>query len=85
MRDQLLEELEALLGRAIAATGNPNLARDLIARDPYNENAYAALIATHLAGGSTRSAIDLVERYLTSPCAKSKPSRARRSQLASRP
>jgi DNA-binding SARP family transcriptional activator len=64
LREELTDEREALLTRAVATSADVSLARELIARNPYSEEGYAALIASNLAAGRTNAAIDLTQRYL---------------------
>jgi len=63
-RERLAEEVERVLSRAVATSADSNLARELIARNPYSEEAYAALIASSLAAGRTQVAMEIAGRYL---------------------
>ncbi|HLJ83592.1 MAG TPA: BTAD domain-containing putative transcriptional regulator [Candidatus Eremiobacteraceae bacterium] len=61
-RERLTMLYESVLAKMVATTRDPEAARTLIARNPYAEDAYAALIEAELEAGRSASAIDQVDR-----------------------
>jgi DNA-binding SARP family transcriptional activator len=61
-RERIAALYERVLSRAASAAEDVAAAEALIARDPYNERAYATLAGAELAEGRARSAAQYVER-----------------------
>src|SRR5579864_387918 len=61
-RERLATLYETVLARAVKTSGDAEAARQFIARNPYDEEAYAALIDAELAAGRRSSAAAWVER-----------------------
>lgn len=59
-RERLASRYEALLARALKATDDPEIARRLVERNPYEEQPYIALIDAELAAGRRTVAQRLV-------------------------
>jgi DNA-binding SARP family transcriptional activator/predicted ATPase len=64
-RERLAALYELVLARAATVSGDAQAARRLIERNPYNEDAYAALIEADLAEGRRSSAGAWIERCRT--------------------
>jgi predicted ATPase/DNA-binding SARP family transcriptional activator len=61
-RERLATLYEALLARLVRKSHDPTAAQRLLARNPYAEEAYAALLESDLRAGRSASAISLVDQ-----------------------
>jgi predicted ATPase/DNA-binding SARP family transcriptional activator len=61
-RERLATLYEAALARTVRTAREPEAARRLIARNPYAEEAYAALVEAELRAGRSASAVSLVDQ-----------------------
>jgi DNA-binding SARP family transcriptional activator len=61
-RERLATLYEALLARIVRKSRDPEAAQRLIARNPYAEEAYSALLETELRAGRSDAAISLVDQ-----------------------
>ena len=62
-RERLAADYERLLAATLSASSDAELAHRLLERDPYNEDAYVALIEAQLEAKRPFAALGLVERY----------------------
>ncbi len=58
-RERIAEHYERLLAQAVRSTGEPGVAKKLLARNPYDETAYSALVDSELAAGRYFSAAQI--------------------------
>jgi len=61
-RERLASLYEGVLSRVLQSSKNPDVAQRLIARNPYDEDAYAAIVESELATGRRAAAAAWVER-----------------------
>ena len=61
-RERIAERYEQLLARTVRSTGEPDAAKKLLARNPYDEDAYTALVDAELAAGRYLSAVQIVRQ-----------------------
>ena len=61
-RERVAQNYERILSRAVRVTKEPQIAKRLLARNPYDEDAYAALIDAELAAGRALSAAQIAQQ-----------------------
>jgi DNA-binding SARP family transcriptional activator len=61
-RERTATQYERLLSRGVRLTREPQFARRLLSRNPYDEDAYAALIESELSAGKPFNAMRIVDQ-----------------------